>query len=139
MNGDEQRHAKPNPPYIDESLVINSRLSKIERKQSEESAERRKHERSQRLSNWTMAIFTALLFLTITSTVSDAILMRQTTIGIDSANAAKRAADTASKTLDQTIKAGVVQKRQLISLIISIPSSDSSFPDGNNSTGFPLG
>jgi len=67
---------KHNRPYVDESLVINSRLSEIERQQREDKAEQRKHERSQRNTNRWMVIFTGLLF--ITSVASDIVLERQT-------------------------------------------------------------
>jgi len=104
MSHQERQKSQSDPPYFDNSLVINTRLSEIERQQHQEAAERKEHERSQRRSNWTMVVFTALLF--VTSTVSDVILIRQTNIARESADAAKSAADAATRTLEEVKKGG---------------------------------
>jgi hypothetical protein len=91
----EEHERKQQPPYLDPSLLINTRLSEVERQQSEDRAEEKKHKSDQLAINKSLAIFTGLLF--ITSVVSDCILLYQTNITKESVNAAKAAADAATK------------------------------------------
>jgi len=91
----EEHQREQQPAFIDPSLVINTRLSEIERQQSEEKAEAKKHARSQRTTNWLLTAFTGLLF--VTSCISDVLLLHQTSISKESADAAKSAANTASQ------------------------------------------
>lgn len=95
-------------PYIDESLVINSRLKEIERRQEEEKKEERQYkERQLRFTRWTV-IFAGLLFLT--SLVSDIVLIVQAKSARDSADAAQSAAHTAAETLRQVMSGSDVNK-----------------------------
>jgi hypothetical protein len=95
----EEKHPESHPPYVDGSLVINTRLNEIERRQREEEKEEREYKRRQlRFNRWTV-IFTGLLFLT--STVSSVVLIRQTKASKQSADAATSAAKTASDTLTE--------------------------------------
>ena len=75
MSESEERDRKQQPPYLDSALVIDTRLSEIERQQREEKAEQKKHNRSQRTTNWLLTIFTGLLF--VTSVTSDVLILRQ--------------------------------------------------------------
>ncbi len=93
------------PPYIgDQSLVIDSRLNKLEREREEEKKEEKRYKDQQILFTRLTVIFAALLFFT--SLISDIILFQQTRVARDSADAAKSAADTASKTLVEIQKGG---------------------------------
>jgi hypothetical protein len=89
MSNHEQHNRQtdpPKPPFGDESLIINSRLREIERQQSEDKAAQKKHEASQRTTNWLMTVFTGLLF--IANIVSDFVLIKQTNIARENANTA---------------------------------------------------
>jgi hypothetical protein len=100
-SGDEKQ-PEHKPPYIDESLVINTRLNEIQREQREEKEEQRKFQRDQLRFNKVLAWFTGLLFLT--SAVSDLLLLRQTSIGKESADAARKSADTAAAVFKLTYR-----------------------------------
>lgn len=100
MSNAEESKSKEQLPYFDPSLVIDTRLSEIERQQREDKAEQRKHARSQRVTNWLLTVFTGLLFFT--SVGSDVLLLRQTSITKESADAAKRVAETSAKELELT-------------------------------------
>jgi hypothetical protein len=102
----EQRDRKQNSPYFDDSLLINSRLSEVERQQREDKAEQRKHERSQRQTNWLITIFTGLLF--VTSLASDLLMLRYVALTRESADAAKNVADTSAKTLATAYRPRVI-------------------------------
>ena len=97
MRDDVEHHSETKPPYIDEGLVINTRLSEVERQQREDKEADKKHNRSQLITNQLLAVFTGFLF--VTSVISDTILFRQTKATKESADAAKSAAETADKTL----------------------------------------
>lgn len=99
MSNGKKQQPTNQPPYLDESLVINTRLQEIERRQNEEKAEEKEYKRRQLIFNRWMVIFTGLLFLT--SGVSDFILLRQTKASRDSADAADRAAKDADIGLEQ--------------------------------------
>jgi len=98
VNLAEQQQPEQRPPYIDEGLVINTRLNEIERRQLEEKAEEKEYKRRQLRFNRLTLIFTALLFLT--SAVSDWLLLRQSIVSRDSADAAKKSADAAKSAAD---------------------------------------
>jgi hypothetical protein len=99
MSNSEEHERKQNPPYIDPALIIDTRLSEIERQQREEKAEQKKHASSQRITNWLLTIFTGLLFFT--SVASDVLMLRYVDLTKKSAEAAESAAQTATKTLDE--------------------------------------
>lgn len=113
MSEQEQRDRQHNPPYFDDSLLINSRLNEVERQQREDKAEQRKHERSQRKTNWLISIFTGLLF--VASLASDLLMLRYVVLtkqsadaAKDGAAAAKSAADTSAKTLTTAYRPRVI-------------------------------
>lgn len=85
------------PPSVDESLIINTRITQLEKEEKE-------YKRRQLRTNNLMALFTGLLFLT--SVVSDIILIRQTAASKQSADAATKAAQIASDTLEELRKGG---------------------------------
>ena len=115
LTNDEQRQAHKQPPYFDDSLVINTRLQEIERRQAEREAEEKEYKRRQlRFNSWTV-VFTGLLFLT--SFVSDWILFRQTSATRESADAAKKAAKVADDTLELMKKSSSDSSSQVERLI----------------------
>ena len=128
MSNPEEHERKQNLPYLDPSLIINTRLNEIERQQSEDKAEQKKHASSQRTTNWLLTIFTALLF--VTSCVSDFILLRQASISRESANAATSAAETAAETLNRSIEQFRADERAWIELEPIKPVSIVALPQG---------
>jgi len=101
-------------PYIDEGLIINTRLNELERQQREEKEEDRRYKARQLGFNLLLVIFTSLLF--ITSLTSDLILIRQTGSIKTSAEAARSAAGTASSALGLDQRAWIVAKYPAIQL-----------------------
>ena len=101
MSQGEQPRPAGNPPYLgDESLVINTRLAEIEKRQNSEKEEEREYKRRQlRFNRWTV-VFTGLLVAA--SVVTNLIMLHQTTLTKESADAAKSAADTATENLKIT-------------------------------------
>ena len=86
MGNDIIRNANNESPLIEAIQIINARLDVIEGQQRKDEEEERRNSRSQLRVNRKIAIFTGLLF--VTSLVSDIFLIRQTSIGQQSANAA---------------------------------------------------
>ena len=107
--GNPERAAPPTEAIV----VINARLDAIERQQRQDEEEERRHNLSQLRVNKTIAIFTGLLF--VTSVVSDIFLLLQSSIGRDSAQAAKSAAQTASDGLMLQNRPWVKIKHRIIS------------------------
>jgi len=115
----DSEHRKPGEhlPYIDESLVINTRLKEIERRQEEEKAEEKEYKRRQLIFNRWTVIFTGLLF--VTSGVSDWLLLRQVSINRESSDAAKDAAKSAQDAV-------LVAQGQLIQSLNAADASDTN-------------
>jgi hypothetical protein len=86
VSNSEDQKRNQQPPYLDPSLVIDTRLSEIERQQREDKADSRKHERSQRNTNRLLTLFTGLLF--VTSVISDILMLRYVGLTKESAVAA---------------------------------------------------
>jgi hypothetical protein len=99
VSNPEDYKREQQPPYLDPSLVIDTRLADIERQNREDKTEAKKHNRSQRATNWLLTLFTGLLF--VTSFASNIFLWQQTALTKKSADAAKSAAKTASDALAQ--------------------------------------
>jgi hypothetical protein len=97
VSNQEAGNPERETPPTEAIVVINARLDAMERQQRQDEEEERRHNLSQLRVNKTIAIFTGLLF--VTSVVSDIFLLRQSSIGRDSADAAKSAAKTASESL----------------------------------------
>ena len=110
MSSDEQNKTNQKLPYIDESLVINTRLNELERQQREDQKEQKENARHQRITNWLLTIFTGLLF--VTSVVSNVLLFRQTMSTKLSADAAKSAAETTNLALHVTQRAYITTGTQ---------------------------
>jgi hypothetical protein len=115
MNNPEERDRRSQPPYIDPSLIIDTRLREIERQQSEDKADQKKHEASQRKTNWLLTIFTALLF--VTSAASDILMLRYVNLTKQSADAATSAANTASDAQSQSKRSGDETRDQVDRII----------------------
>ena len=136
MSNQEEHDRQQQPPYIDPGLLINTRLSEVERQQREDRAEEKKHKSDQLKINKSIAIFTGLLF--VTSVLSDCLLFYQSSLNKESAKAAKSAADTAAASLDLT-------KRQMIATLAARMKFASDLTEGggvrivgmgtNNTTG----
>jgi hypothetical protein len=90
VSNSEEHDRKQQPPYYDSALIIDTRLSEVERQQREDKAESKKHNRSQHVTNWLLTIFTGLLF--VTSVVSNVLILRQLKIAKESADAAMKSA-----------------------------------------------
>ncbi len=100
MSDSEEKYRNKKPPYIDDDrLLINTRLSEIERQQNEDKKYQREYDRKQLKFNKLLTIFTGLLF--VTSVVSDVLIWRYVSLTKQSAEAATSAADTASKVQQQ--------------------------------------
>jgi hypothetical protein len=99
VSNPEERDRQQKPPYLDPALIVDTRLREIERQQAEEKGQQQEYNRKQLRFNGLLVLFTGLLFLT--SIGSDFLLLRQTSISKESANAAKSAADTAQGVLAQ--------------------------------------
>jgi hypothetical protein len=91
-------HSPENPqrsgPYVDESLVINTRLSVLEKQEAEDKKYQRDYNKKQLTFNGILAFFTVLLFCS--NLASDILLFRQTSASKESADAARSAAETAA-------------------------------------------
>lgn len=97
MSNPEEHYRDKQPPYIDPSLVIDTRLREVERQQAEDKKYQREYNTRQLRFNKWLVIFTGLLFAT--SVVSDIFLFRYVELTKNSADAAKSAADTAREAL----------------------------------------
>ena len=86
MSDHEEQRRDKQPPYIDEGLLINTRLSEIERQQAEEKKYQREYNSKQLRFNSRLVLFTALLF--VTSVVSDLLMLRYVILTKQSADAA---------------------------------------------------
>src|SRR5947209_7357941 len=100
MSDQKEQYPDKKPPYFDESLVINTRLSEIERQQNEDKKEQRKYNRSQLRFNKLLTIFTGLLFAT--SVIPDVLIWRYVNITKESADTAAVAAKTADDSFKLT-------------------------------------
>jgi hypothetical protein len=116
MRSDETGQGGKDFPY-DDSLLINSRLKDVERQQREDKEADRRHNRSQLITNRSIAGFTFLLF--VTSAVSDFVLIRQTLIAQQSANAATIAANAAKTSADLTKRAMEANSAAICNLIVN--------------------
>src|SRR5438874_8471211 len=111
MSDQKEQYPDKKPPYFDESLIINTRLSEIERQQNEDKKEQQKYNRSQLRFNKLLTTFTGLLF--VTSAISDVLMWRYVNITKQSADAATSAADTASHQLELTERPWVYADAQI--------------------------
>src|SRR5437879_6491233 len=100
MSSSQEATGGNKPPYFDQGLVIDTKLSAIQREQKEEKEYRRQYDRKQLRFNRLLVIFTALLF--VTSTVSDILTYRYVSLTKTSADAAKKSADTAACALEDS-------------------------------------
>lgn len=139
MSDSEDRERKQQPPCFDPALVIDTRLSEIERQQREEKAEQRKHNLSQRITNWLLTIFTGLLF--VTSVVSDILILRQSALPSSALKLPKSAADQAKRAADAaessaTTANNTLKESEGVFRIPQRPYLVAQFPVFNNSALF---
>jgi hypothetical protein len=93
VGNSEEHDRQKQPPYLDPALVIDTRLSEIERQQAEEKKQQQGYNRKQLRFNGLLVLFTGLLF--VTSIVSDLLMFRYVDLTKQSAKAAKIAAYSA--------------------------------------------
>src|SRR5580698_9361176 len=97
VSNSEESECAQQPPYFDRALIIDTRLSEIERQRREERVEQQRHAHSQRFTNWLLTVFTGLLF--IASIASNVLILRQLRIAEKSTDAAIQSSQAAQRSV----------------------------------------